>query len=65
MPKPKCVSCNSTSFEHKLVKIEEKPFSFVQCSACGGVVGVLEHESSVDYLRAIFMKLDDFIQGSR
>ncbi|APB77399.1 K(+)-transporting ATPase subunit C [Paenibacillus polymyxa] len=41
----KCVSCGGTFFELK----ETSPtgsrfkFHFIQCSACGGVVGVVDH----------------------
>ena len=64
MAKPKCVLCNSNTFEHQLAKIEGKPFLFVQCKDCGGVVGVLDHENPNDWLKAIYHRLDDLISRS-
>lgn len=46
----KCVKCNSTSFEVKTMDVGAKfKIAFVQCSSCGGVVGVLE-ATNVGYL---------------
>ena len=53
----KCVGCGSKKFEHRLTKVDEIPLSFIQCTECGGVVGVLEHERSIDNLREIYQKL--------
>ena len=64
MAKPKCVKCDSNTFEHQLSKIESKPFLFVQCKNCGGVVGVIDHENPNDWLRMIYDRLDDMISRS-
>lgn len=39
-----CLKCGSTSFELKLASLKNSAFTvnFVQCSSCGGVVGVTE-----------------------
>jgi hypothetical protein len=39
-----CVKCGSTSFDMVRVEPKASPYvlMFVQCSSCGGVVGVLE-----------------------
>jgi len=58
MTASKCVSCGSKKFEHRLTKVDDIPLSFVQCSECGGVAGVLEHERSIDYLKEIYHMVD-------
>lgn len=42
MAQSKCISCNNTTFETKEAKISGSNFRkyFIQCSKCGGVVGV-------------------------
>jgi hypothetical protein len=47
-----CVKCGSTGFELKDV-LTESPWKlyFVQCSRCGGVVGVLDDQNIGGMLR--------------
>jgi hypothetical protein len=42
-----CVKCGSTSFDLKETVLRGSPwkFYFVQCSQCGGVVGVLDDQN--------------------
>jgi len=42
-----CVKCGGTSFELKETDIAGTPWNlyFVQCSQCGGVVGVLDDQN--------------------
>ena len=46
MAESTCLHCGRTSFEVKRVEPRNSMYvlMFVQCSSCGGVVGVLEHE---------------------
>ena len=48
-----CVKCGSTSFELKETDIKGSPWKlyFVQCSQCGGVVGVLDDQNIGRMLR--------------
>lgn len=41
----KCVKCNSMKFEHKIAEPAGSRFklAFIQCAACGGVVGVMDY----------------------
>ena len=41
----KCTKCDNTNFEVKIVDPAESnfKFNFVQCTSCGGVVGVLDY----------------------
>ena len=63
MAKPKCVQCNSTTFEHKLTKVDDEIYNFIICATCGTVVGVIERESINEWLKAIYHRLDDLISG--
>ena len=40
-----CTKCGNTQFEVKVVEPGESnfKFNFVQCTGCGGVVGVLDY----------------------
>jgi hypothetical protein len=48
-----CVQCGSTGFELKETVLTGSPWKvyFVQCSQCGGVVGVLDDQSIGGMLR--------------
>jgi len=48
-----CVKCGSTSFELKETVLVGSPWRlyFVQCSQCGGVVGVLDDQNIGGMLR--------------
>ena len=59
MPLSTCVKCGSHSFE----LVETEPFGsaiklyFVQCSSCGGVVGVQEFNNIGSMLEKVYSKL--------
>ncbi len=55
-----CVKCGSTSFEIKANSPSGSliQFMFVQCSRCGGVVGVTGFYDSETTIRKIAEKLD-------
>ncbi|OHW40723.1 hypothetical protein BHC62_15340 [Pseudomonas sp. 06C 126] len=59
MASSKCVKCDGTSFEMKEAKIAGSNFRmmFVQCSRCGGVVGVTEFMNAGSMLERIARKL--------
>ena len=65
MAKPKCVKCDSTTFEHKLTKVDDEIYNFIQCSTCGAVVGVIERESTNEWLKAIYLRLDDLTSRNK
>ena len=48
-----CVKCGSTSFDLKETVLKGSPWKFylVQCSQCGGVVGVLDDQNIGRMLR--------------
>ena len=48
-----CVKCGNTSFELKETVLTGSPWKlyFVQCSQCGGVVGVLDDQNIGGVLR--------------
>ncbi len=54
-----CVKCGSTSFEVKLVTPAGSNFklNFVQCSLCGGVVGVLDFYNIGGLIQTLAKKL--------
>jgi hypothetical protein len=54
-----CVKCGSTSFEMKEVTPRGSNFklNFVQCSSCGGVVGVLDYCNIGGMLQTLANKL--------
>lgn len=60
MAQSKCPKCGSTSFE----LVENAPsgsdyrLNFVQCSQCGGVVGVLDFYSIGDLILRLAKKLN-------
>lgn len=41
MAQPTCVKCGSTEFERQYGVVSDKGVYFINCSACGGVVGVI------------------------
>lgn len=55
----KCVKCDNTFFEMKEARIAGSNFKmmFVQCSKCGGVVGVTEFTNTGATLHNIAKKL--------
>ncbi|PRW84051.1 hypothetical protein C7A10_29715 [Pseudomonas fluorescens] len=55
----KCIKCDNTTFEMKEAKITGSNFRmmFVQCSRCGGVVGVTEFTNTAATLHNISKKL--------
>jgi hypothetical protein len=59
MATPTCLKCGGTQFEHKEVSLKRfRPkLTFVQCSSCGGVVGVLDH-SMAEELREMRKTLE-------
>lgn len=54
-----CVKCGGTSFEAKLIEPGGYKFkvTFIQCSSCGGVVGVLDYYNIGQVLKGIAKKL--------
>ncbi|EHQ25842.1 hypothetical protein Mucpa_1687 [Mucilaginibacter paludis DSM 18603] len=54
-----CVKCNNTSFEHKITNVGGKPFVFIQCSKCGGVIGVLNNYDLQSNIQEVKSKLDN------
>ncbi|MEN2393236.1 hypothetical protein [Pseudomonas halotolerans] len=59
MATSKCIKCDSTSFEMKEAKITGSNFRmmFIQCSRCGGVVGVTEFMNAGAMLDRIAKKV--------
>ena len=59
MASSKCIKCDNTTFEMKEAKITGSNFRmmFVQCSRCGGVVGVTEFTNTAATLHNISKKL--------
>lgn len=59
MASSKCIKCDNTTFEMKEGKIAGSAFRmmFVQCSRCGGVVGVTEFTNTGAMLQNIAKKL--------
>jgi predicted nucleic-acid-binding Zn-ribbon protein len=59
MALPTCVKCGSTLFETKEVTPRGSNFklNFVQCSSCGGVVGVLDFYNIGGMLQTLAKKL--------
>lgn len=55
-----CVKCGSTRFEIKLAEPHNSNFkvNFVQCSSCGGVVGVMEYYSTGGLIKDLAKKLN-------
>lgn len=49
-----CIKCNSTTFEVKETKVIGSPhiILFIQCSSCGGVVGLIDakHDAILERL---------------
>jgi predicted nucleic-acid-binding Zn-ribbon protein len=54
-----CIKCDNHSFEVKLAEPKKGAFKmyFVQCTSCGGVVGVTEFYS----IGAMLLKLGKFL----
>jgi uncharacterized Zn finger protein len=54
-----CIKCGSTSFENKVVTPQHSEFrlTFVQCSNCGGVVGVMDFFNIGEMLQTLAKKL--------
>jgi excinuclease UvrABC ATPase subunit len=54
-----CVKCGGTSFELKEAHIANVNFkqNFVQCSSCGGVVGVIPHDDVGTLIRELAARL--------
>ncbi|AWL29002.1 hypothetical protein DJ533_10710 [Acinetobacter defluvii] len=62
MATSKCGNCNSASFELEIksdVKGSAYPFTFIQCSSCGSVVGVLEEKNSEWLLSQLRKKIEN------
>ena len=61
MARSKCSSCNTASFELVInsdVKGSAYPITFIQCSSCGSVVGVLEEKNSEWLLSQLRKKIE-------
>jgi len=54
-----CMKCGSTSFESKTVTPHGSNFklNFIQCSSCGGVVGVMDYFNIGGMLQSLARKL--------
>ncbi len=61
MPEPTCIKCGGHGFIVHPVELEqyERPLLFVQCSSCGGVVGVLEDMNLKTEFENIWAKLTE------
>jgi len=59
MASSKCIKCDNTTFEMKEAKITGSNYRmmFVQCSRCGGVVGLTEFMNTGAMLDRISRKL--------
>ncbi len=62
MSTSKCPKCSSTYFQlsENLPSGSNYKLQFVQCSACGSVVGVLEYFNNGVLLQEIKKKVEDF-----
>ena len=59
MATPTCVKCGGTQFERQEVSLKRSrpKLTFVQCTGCGGVVGVLD-DSTAEELREMRKTLE-------
>jgi predicted nucleic-acid-binding Zn-ribbon protein len=62
MATSKCIKCDSTSFEYKNQNISGKPFVFIQCSKCGGVISALVDHNIESSFKDTQIKLDKLIK---
>ncbi len=55
-----CVKCNSTSFEIREVTPQDSNFryNFIQCTKCGGVVGVVDFYNIGSLIHGLADKLN-------
>lgn len=55
-----CVKCNNTRFETKVIEPTGSNFKLVaiQCSSCGGVVGITEYLNIGDRIGTLAKKLN-------
>ncbi len=60
MADSKCPKCDSTSFEQKDAKIAGAKFQyrFIQCAACGAVVGLIDNMHVPSLLTQILAKVN-------
>ncbi len=58
MPESTCVKCGNHSFIGRSFELD-RPVIFVQCSSCGGVVGVLEDMNLKTEFENIWAKLTE------
>lgn len=60
-----CIKCGGSSFELKEHEPRWSQYAvhFVQCSACGGVVGVLEYTNTEYLIRKLAEKLRVDLDG--
>lgn len=60
MPMSTCIKCGGHTFEVVEAKPNNSDFTlmFVQCSSCGGVVGVMDYLNIGYFVEKIAKKLD-------
>ena len=68
MAKSTCLKCGNHGFERVEITLEENDFEFIQCTYCGGVVGVVssEHLQYIgDWFESISNSLEDISRQLR